>query len=376
MHKKDPRQRTHLRLLWPVLIVLATGCASTPGYDSESVRFYPAPPTPPRIQFLARYSAASDLAGDGGGLKSFVLGEEGSAGHLVQKPYGVALHQGKIYVADTRGPGYAVFDVRNRRTDYIYGHGNGRMQKPINISIDGDGTKYVTDTGRDQVLVFDARDRFVGAFGVPDQFKPIDTLIVGDRLYVSDLYHHRIHVLDKTSGETLFSFAKVGSGEGELFQPTNLALGPQGNIYVSDTGNFRIQKYTPEGQFLRSYGSVGAAVGHFARPKGVALDHEGRLYAVDAAFENVQILSPDGTPLMFFGAPGTERDNINLPTDIIIDYDNVDDFKAFAAPGFELEYLIVVASQFGANKVVVFGFGHMQGMDYTPVATGRDAVSP
>ncbi|UCE88360.1 MAG: hypothetical protein JSW10_08345, partial [Pseudomonadota bacterium] len=58
------------------------------------------------------------------------------------------------------------------------------------------------------------------------------------------------------------------------------------------------------------------------------------------------------------------RDSINLPTDITIDYDTVAYFQQFADPNFKLEYVILVTSQFGINKVNVFGHGRMVGMNY------------
>jgi len=345
-------------------LALLSGCATAPKQDESATLFYPPPPDLPRLQYLTRFSTPSDVETESMGLRDFIVGKDTLSDHVVRKPYGVALYDGKIYVVDTRGHGYGIFDLKQKRVDLVQGSAGGAMKKPINITIEADGTKYVTDTNRNQILVFDADDKFVRAYGTPDQFKPIDVLVVGDRLYVSDLYHHQIQVLDKASGEILFSFGKAGSGDEELFQPTSLALGPDQSLYISDTGNFRIQKYSLDGTFIRSYGSIGDAVGSFARPKGIAVDREGRIYIVDAAFENVQILKNDGTPLMFFGQPGDRRGNINLPTDIIIDYDNLEYFRHYAAPGFNLEYVILIASQFGINKVVAFGFGKMEGLDY------------
>jgi DNA-binding beta-propeller fold protein YncE len=323
----------------------------------------------PRLQYLTRLSTPGDVESESMGFKDFVVGKDSLGDHLVRKPYGVALHDGRIYVADTRASGYAIFDLKQKRSDLVRGFAGGAMKKPINITVEPDGTKYVTDTERNQILVFDADDRFVRAYGTPNQFKPIDVLVVGDRLYVSDLLHHQIQVLDKSSGNTLFSFGKAGSGEQELFQPTSLALGPDRGLYISDSGNFRIQKYSLNGEFIRSYGSIGDAVGHFARPKGIAVDRAGRIYVVDAAFENVQVFDRHGTPLMFFGQPGDKRGNINLPTDIIIDYDNLEYFQRYAAPGFNLEYVVLVASQFGVNKVAAFGFGKMERRDYAAPPT-------
>ncbi|RMF88734.1 MAG: hypothetical protein D6736_09650, partial [Nitrospinota bacterium] len=326
-------------------------------------------PNPPRIQYLTSFSSARDLNPEKyrrSSFAEFVLGkEEEQEEGKIEKPYGVALHQGKLYVVDTRGPGYAVFDLRNKEYKFVPGSGAGKMKKPINITIDEDGLKYITDTGRNQVLVFDQHDRFLRAYGVIDQFKPGDVAVVGDRLYVSDLQHHEIQVLDKESGKLLFKFGQGKTKESKLFWPTNMTVGPDGYLYVTDTGNFHVLKYTLDGKFVHSYGTVGTGLGQFARPKGIALDREGRIYIVDAAFENVQLFDPDWRLLLFFGEPGVNPENINLPTTVFIDYDSAPLFQQYADPRFKLEYVIVVASQFGPNKVTVFGFGKMEGMDYS-----------
>ncbi len=341
---------------------LLVGCAGT-GDKSEKSAFYPPLPNPPRIQYLTSFSGPGDLEPDSG-LSEFVLGKESENSALVNKPYGVAIHDGRIYVVDIRGPGYAIFDLKNKKFDIIYGSFSGKMKKPINISIDKDGTKYISDTGRSLVLVYDKDDKFVRIIGDGESFKPSDTVIVGNKLFVTDIKNHRLVVVDKNTGKQLYTIGSVGSKNGELFYPTNLTLGPDNLIYVSETGNFRVQTFTLDGKFVKTFGKVGTGLGQFARPKGVALDREGNMHVVDAAFENVQIINKDGKLLMFYGEPGGDRANINLPTGIAIDYDNIDYFKKYAKPGFELEYIILVANQFGKSKVTVFGKGRMKGMDY------------
>jgi DNA-binding beta-propeller fold protein YncE len=343
------------------VLMIVAGCAGTqgPSATAESL-FYPPPPAPARLQYLTRYSSQMDLSAGNDGFRDFVFGEETGEGHLVQKPYGLAIFEGAIYVVDTRGGGYAIFDVAGKRSDIVIGSGRGSMQKPINITIDSDGLRYITDTGREQILVYDRNNRFVEAFGTDGQFRPVDVVVAQDRLYVSDVLHHKIQVLDKASGEFLFEFGSVGSDPGELFNPTNLSLGPDGLLYVTDTGNFRVQAFSIDGEFIRDIGQIGTAIGRFARPKGIALDRENRLYVVDSAFENVQILDPTGSPLLFFGAPGDGPGNINLPTVVKVDYENTEYFQEFADPNFDIEYVVLVASQFGVNKIVVFGFGEMR----------------
>ena len=90
-----------------VLVMLLTlaGCSSAPTASKveRPPVFYPPLPNPPRIQYLASYSSAADLREPVSKFLDFIVGEDkGNAG--VSKPYGTAIHDGKIYVIDTRGP--------------------------------------------------------------------------------------------------------------------------------------------------------------------------------------------------------------------------------------------------------------------------------
>lgn len=339
-----------------LLCLLSASAAAQSEGDGQPL-FFPMPPNEPRLQFLEKYSSSLDVSTKRSGFRDFVFGGEDKEAQLVQKPYGLALHDGAIYVVDTRGNGYGVFDIEKKRSRFIRPTGAGALAKPINITIDEDGTRYITDTDREQVLVFDADDRFQRAIGKPGQFKPVDVALAGDRLYVTDIRNHQVQVLDKNSGDTLATFGGAGSEPGQLFHPTNLAVAGDGTIYVSDTSNFRLQQFDQDGNFIREIGSIGNRPGTFSRPKGIDVDRDGRIYVTDAAFENIQVLGPDGGALMAFGKPGDEPADINMPAAIKIDYENVGYFRKFAAPNFDIQYLVVVASQFGLNKVVVFGYG-------------------
>jgi DNA-binding beta-propeller fold protein YncE len=355
--------------LLPVTLLMAvlSGCAVPPSAKpvASVAVFYPAAPAAPRIQHLKTFTSDRDLGVTSSTLANFVLGDEAKEQRLKQ-PYGVAIFEGKIYVADSKAPGVAVFDLAAKKFDLITGSGGGRMRRPINVTIDTDGTKYVTDTGRNQVLVFNRADNFVAAYGAPEQFKPVDTAIIGEQLYVVDIGHHQVHVLDKKSGKPLFKFGTSGTQPGELFHPTNVAIGPEGDLYLVETNNYRVQRFTPEGKSVRTYGEVGTAPGNFARPKGIALDRSGRLFVGDAAFENVQVFDNSGKLLMFFGQPGNGTEGLSLPAGVAIDYDNLALFSRYADPKFTIEFLILVVSQFGPNKVDVFGFGKMSDAEYPP----------
>ncbi len=353
------------KYLWFLLAVsILTGCNISPKEQDHVPVFYPPLPNPPRIQHLLSLTSFDDLKKSKNSFADFVFGKE-STQSLVMKPYGIALFGGKIYVVDAARGGYAVLDLKTRKHKFVSGGAAGRMKKPINITIDIGGTKYISDTGREQVLVFDINDKFLRAYGIKGQFRPSDVAITINQLYVTDLNSHKIHVLDKNTGETLKQFGGVGSKDGKFFYPTNLAIGPEKHLYVTDTGNFRVQKITLNGEFVKRFGSIGSGLGKFARPKGLTLDKNGNLYVVDAAFENIQLIDKKGKLLLFFGQAGDQPADINLPADISIDYSSVKFFQTYAHPNFKLDYVLLVTSQFGVNKINIFGFGHMQGMDYS-----------
>lgn len=365
--------RNHFLALFilPVFLVAANAQEPTDNENDASALFYPSLPDAPRIQFLTSFSVAADVEEKkkkkSGWLSNFVLGEENPEDKEgPEKPYGVSLKNGLIHVVDTRGGGYAIFDVPGKDYRFTFGSGSAVMTKPVNIEIDDEGTKYVTDTERGQILAFDSNDKYLKTYGKRGQFRPTDVLVDEDRLYVVDIQAHQIMVLDKKTGDELRTFGGPGAENSNFFQPTNIALGPDKHLYICDTGNFRVQKFTRDGEFVQSFGAgVGTAPGDFARPKGVAVDRMGRLYVVDAAFGTVQIFNSEGDLLLYFGEPASApRGALDLPTDIDIDYDSVPYFQQYADPGFKLEYIIVVASQFGNNGVNVFGFGRHEAMSY------------
>lgn len=363
-----------MMLIMAIMLQLTACTTLSEKKVARATVFYPPLPNPPRIQYLTSFSGPNDITPARSSWLDMIVGKDNDEGEAIRKPYGVAVHGGRIYVVDTRGGGYAIFDLVNRKFEFIQGSGGGKLLKPINICVDTEGNKYVTDTGREQVVVFDKDDRYARAYGNSGEYKPTDVAVSGDRVFVTDLKHQQVHVLDKASGKILYSIGKAGSNDGEFVFPTNLTISKDQYLYVTDTGNFRIQKFTLKGELVRSYGAIGTSFGQFARPKGVALDNEGRLYVVDAAFQNVQILSSEGRLLMYFGSAGDDPESMNLPTQVVIDYDNLAYFQAFADPQFKLEYVILVANQFGASKVNAYGYGRMEGIDYSIMPS--DAKEP
>jgi DNA-binding beta-propeller fold protein YncE len=345
-----------------VVLSLLAGCA--PPVVERKIAFFPPPPELPRIQYLTSFRGRKDVETQSA-FNRFIVGEKRDV--RVDKPYGVALYKGKIYVCDTNGT-VDVFDLERKTFEPLKGAtGLGALRVPINIAIDVEGNKYVADSSRGQIVVFDATEAFVKAYGTPDRWRPVDVVPFGNELYVADVANGLVVVLDRRSGETVRTIGDKGEPTERLDRPTNVAIDTEGMLYVTDIGRFQVVQFDREGHFKGAIGKPGDNLGHFARPKGIALDREGHLYAVDAAFNNVQVFNREGRLLLFFGSAPVEKDQpgaLLLPAKVAIDYDNLQYFQSFVDPNFEAAYLVLVTSQVGDHPVSVLAYGKEKGRTY------------
>jgi len=339
-----------------LLLGLLASCTTQPALR-KTYTFFPPAPDEPHVQFLTSFSSDAEL-GRTRSFADFVTGEP-PAGGLV-KPYGLALHAGKIFVCDTVGSMIEVFDLKKHRASYFAPPGEGRLRVPINLAIDTDGTRYVADTGRSQVVIYDNHGTYLSAIGKKGEMKPADVAVSTNRIYVGDMLNHVVRVYRKTDQQLLFTIPRTNSAAtnaGKLYSPANLALDQNGRLLVSDVGGFAVQVYDLDGKYLRTLGQQGLGAGMFARPKGVAVDHAGRAYVADAATQVIQIFDAEGRLLLYFGQPGAStRGQLVLPASVKVDYDHVGYFQQYVAPGYQCEYLILVTSQFGPDKVSIYGF--------------------
>ncbi len=336
---------------------LAAGCATKKQAPKEFTMFPPAPDEP-RLQYLWSYGTETDLGGRGK-FADFILGQEKVYRPIV-KPYGVVMKRGKIYVCDTQAANVSVADPVLHKMRYIKPAGQGAMRLPVNLAVDDDGTIFVTDVGRNEVLIYGKDDKYLGAIGKRNEMRPSGIALADNRLYVTDMTNHCVRVYDKAKRELLFSFPKDTKDENsKLFGPTNVALDGNGHVYVTDTQGFVVKVFDTEGKYLFKTGEMGVTPGQFSLPKGVAADKEGRFYVVDAAAPVVQLFDKEGKLLMYFGQPASSGPGaLYLPAGAAVNYDSVDLFKQYVAPGYKLDYLVLIVNQVGPSKVSVYGFLH------------------
>ncbi|MCE7972758.1 MAG: hypothetical protein DYG92_00305 [Leptolyngbya sp. PLA1] len=348
--------------------------AAARGETSGTYSFWPAFPAEPRVQFLRTFRGSVDMEdAKGGMLEAIVFGAETERQALINKPYGVAMRNGRVYVCDIRGDAVVVLDVAKKQTRLIGTGGSQRLSQPVGVAVADDGELYVADNARGVVVVYDEKERYTRVVGVQGM-KPASLALHGARLYVADMTAQVIRVFDRKSGADLGQIGSVGDGDGQFRLPLGVATDPQGNVYVSDMMRCRVQKFSPEGVFLAGVGAVGDQPGCFVRPKHIAVDREGVVYVVDAAFQNVQMFDSELRLLMYFGAAGPFNGALDLPAGICVAEGDLSAFEGLAHPGFEPRRLVLVTNQFGPNKVQVYAFGAVRS-GYTAADLAKSAAT-
>ncbi len=149
------------------------------------------------------------------------------------------------------------------------------------------------------------------------------------QLWVCETKQHRIVKLN-LDGDIIGTLGERGIEDSQFNFPAFLNHGSDGNIYINDCMNFRIQIFSKDGRFIRKFGNAGDGSGDFARSKGIATDSYNNIYVVDALFNNIQVYDQLGNLLYAFGGQGTDVGKFWLPAGIFIDNTN----KIFVADSY------------------------------------------
>ncbi|MDW7990827.1 MAG: TIGR03663 family protein [Anaerolineae bacterium] len=199
------------------------------------------------------------------------------------------------------------------RTWGAEGSGPGQFLRPRGIAVAPDGSIYVADSGNHRIQKFTAEGEFVTAWGnfggCPEQTPPPGAfcepwgVAVGPdgAVYVADLWAHRVQKFS-SEGEFIAQWgfsSNYGTDlrPGAFYGPRGIVVAPDGTVYVTDTGNKRVQVFTGDGAYLRMWGSAGTSPGQLNEPVGIALGPDGNLYIADTWNYRVQVLDPLGKPI-------------------------------------------------------------------------------
>jgi NHL repeat len=118
------------------------------------------------------------------------------------------------------------------------------------------------------------------------------------------------------------SWGETGTGDGEFQYPTGVATDSHGNVYVVDSGNSRIQKFTPNGTFLTRFGSAGPGDGQFDFPADVAVDSDDNIYVAEILNDRIQKFDSGGNFISKWGSAGPGDGQFGMPTAVATDSDD------------------------------------------------------
>src|SRR5579871_1526853 len=204
---------------------------------------------------------------------------QGGKDRRLQKPVDVAVDGwDNIYVSDADRGMVLVYDVLGRFRHYIGKvKGEAFFERPEGIAVDAAaGRVYVADTPRSTVVVFDLHGVLQGIFGDPaaagkaEWTRPTSVVLHSGQLYVLDTFGSRVQILD-LQGHLLRRLSTPQSDTSPSDR-VGLALDGRDNIYVSDASKGTVRVYNQEGRLLNSFGRAGAKSGEFSRPLGVWVD--------------------------------------------------------------------------------------------------------
>lgn len=209
---------------------------------------------------------------------------------------------------------------------WIVGLGEGNRQmprilvRPQSGMVDDAGRIYVTDTGRQALFVFDGLQ---GRLHIWNQADRGDSFV--DPIGVAMGPAGEILVTDATLQRVVRLHADgrvLGSYGGDVLQrPTGIVFDPATQqVYVVDTRAHRVKVFDAAGTLVREFGSHGTAPGQFNAPTHIALSG-GRLYITDTLNARLQILDLDGNPVSSIGRRGLYVGNLTRPKGVTVDAD-------------------------------------------------------
>jgi DNA-binding beta-propeller fold protein YncE len=301
---------------------------------------WPNPPAIARIRYLNFFSAqkppdaqGKKKAGWMDRLAGVAVGNTPQADKRLFQlvtPYGMGVDsKNRLYVADSKVHAVFIFNIETKDLELIRNGVHAHFGLITGLTLDDSDRLFVADSGMRRVLVFDPQHRVEGSIS-EGMASPGGLAIDNENrfLYVADAELDQVLVYDADPPYKLLR--KIGTAgkehtlttPGDFSRPTNVAVDKDGNLYVSDTFNDRVEIFDADGNFIRTFGKPGDGPGYFARPKGIAIDGDGHVWVADGVQDRVQVFTPEGQLLIWMGGHGGLPGQFSALAGLTIDKNN------------------------------------------------------
>jgi DNA-binding beta-propeller fold protein YncE len=165
-------------------------------------------------------------------------------------------------------------------------------------AVDAKGQVFIFQRGPVPVLVFDQAGRYLRGWGENGFSSPHGCRVDPDgNLWLTDNGDHRV-LKYSPEGKLLLTLGvkgEAGDDATHFNKPTDVAFAPNGDVYVSDGyGNSRVARFTRAGKFVSAWGKKGTAPGEFNLPHSIAIDPQGRVYVADRENARLQVFTAEG----------------------------------------------------------------------------------
>jgi len=223
-------------------------------------------------------------------------------------PYGIAIDsKGLVYVADQKVGAIFIFNPETRDTELIRNGYEAHFGWINGLAIDDDDRLFVSDAKMHRVTIFNTKHEVENQI-TEGLVNPVGLALdtTNRFLYVVDTQQDQVIVYDADSFKLL---RRIGTGgknhflttPGDFGAPQGVAVDQDGNVYVTDTLNNRVEIFDADGNFLSLFGKNGDGPGYFARPKGIAIDSDGHIWVADEMQDRLQVFNREGQLLTYIG---------------------------------------------------------------------------
>jgi DNA-binding beta-propeller fold protein YncE len=262
---------------------------------------------------------------DKSGPPSFTQSFYGDFDSPLGKPMDVVKVNNNIYVSDAKGKYIQVFDQGGTPLFKFgkAGYKEGQFNFPYGITGDSKGNIYVADLYNGNISIFDAKGKFKSYFKEKDKkviSSPGGLRIFNDKLYVADIKQNKVFIFN-LEGEKLTEIGGPGIKEGQFIAPNAVTIDKDNHIYVTDSGNNRLQVFDNKGKFIRVINGSKDGKGDtiLLNPRGIAVDSQGTIYIVNSLSHNIYAFDKNGKREFEIGGMGSDKDKLYLPNGLFID---------------------------------------------------------